>query len=71
MGQEGEAVVVYAGKQLRVRGRALRLIMWVAWHQQRINDFAPESGQLWLSWKGNGPGSIDGNLKVPLEPESR
>ena len=63
-----DATLFYAGQRLVLRGRALRLILWVALHQQRINDFAPETGQLWLSWKGSGPGSLDGDLKVPLGP---
>jgi hypothetical protein len=57
---------MYAGQRFWLRGRALRLILWVATHQQQINEVAGERGQLWLTWKGSGPNSIEGNLKVPL-----
>jgi hypothetical protein len=63
---QSDAMLIYAGQRLRVHGRALRLILWVAFHQQQINEVAADRGQLWLSWKGSGANSIEGNLKVPL-----
>jgi hypothetical protein len=63
-GHEGE--LRYGGIRLRLRGRALRLILWLAGHQTRINETAPESGQLWLTWKGDGPQSIDGDIRTRL-----
>jgi hypothetical protein len=61
-----EAVLVFRGQRLRLRGRALRLIAWVASRQERINETAPLAGQLWLTWKGDGPRSIDGDIRAPL-----
>ena len=52
--------------RLRVGGRALRLIAWLATHQERINQCAAESGQLWLTWKGDGPQSISGDIRTRL-----
>ncbi|HUY77464.1 MAG TPA: hypothetical protein VMV29_11880 [Ktedonobacterales bacterium] len=52
--------------RLRVAGRALRLIAWLATHQERINQCAAESGQLWLTWKGEGPQSISGDIRTRL-----
>jgi hypothetical protein len=54
------------GTRTPLRGRALRLILWLAAHQTRINETAPERGQLWLTWKGAGPHSIDGDIRTPL-----
>ena len=54
------------GQRVRLGGRALRLIIWLAGHQTRINETAPESGQIWLTWKGDGPHSIDGDIRTRL-----
>ena len=54
------------GQRVRLRGRALRLIIWLAGHQTRINETAPESGQIWLTWKGDGPHSIEGDIRTRL-----
>ena len=54
------------GQRVRLWGRALRLIIWLAGHQARINETAPESGQIWLTWKGDGPHSIDGDIRTRL-----
>jgi hypothetical protein len=54
------------GVRLSVRGRTLRLMLWIATHQDRINTVASESGQLWLTWKGQGQRSIDGEVKTKL-----
>ncbi len=54
------------GMRFALRGRTLRLIIWMAAHQERINETAPDSGQLWLTWKGNGPHAIDGDIRTPL-----
>jgi hypothetical protein len=62
----GDGVLVYRGQRIGVRGRALKLILWVAGRQQRINETAPVAGQMWMSWKGDGPQSIDGDIKAPL-----
>lgn len=50
----------------RVTGRTLQLIVWLATHQERINQSATESGQLWLTWKGDGPQSISGDIRTRL-----
>lgn len=61
-----EATLVYRGQRVGLRGRALKLIVWVASRQERINETAPLAGQLWVTWKGDGPRSIDGDIKAPL-----
>lgn len=61
---EGE--LRYGSQRVRLRGRALRLILWLAGHQTHINETAPESGQIWLTWKGEGPRSIDGDIRTRL-----
>lgn len=61
-----EGTLVYHNLRVAVRGRALKLILWVASRQKRINETAPTAGQLWMSWKGDGPQSIDGDIKAPL-----
>ncbi len=53
-------------QRVRLWGRALRLIIWLAGHQTRINETAPDSGQIWLTWKGDGPRSIDGDIRTRL-----
>lgn len=52
-----------------ISGRTLRLMLWLAARQQRINEVASERGQLWITWKGNGPHSIDGEVKTRLSGE--
>jgi hypothetical protein len=52
--------------RLAVRGRALRLVLWLAEHQATINFSAPCTGQLSLSWKGDGKQSISGDLRTFL-----
>lgn len=54
------------GMRVPLRGRTLRLVLWMAAHQTRINETAPERGQIWLTWKGNGPSAIDGDIRTPL-----
>ena len=49
-----------------VSGRALHLMLWIAGHQDRINDAAWDNGELWLTWKGQGASSIAGNIKTKL-----
>jgi len=61
---EGE--LRYGQARVRVAGRVLRLIAWLAAHQERINQSASESGQLWLTWKGDGPQSISGDIRTRL-----
>lgn len=61
-----DALLVYRGRRLALHGRALKLILWVAGRQRRINETAPEAGQMWMTWKGEGPHSIDGDIKAPL-----
>jgi hypothetical protein len=56
----------YRGRRIVLRGRALRLILWLAVRQNRLNETAPESGQLWLTWKGEGLRSIDGDIRTRL-----
>lgn len=65
-GASDEGMVVYHDLRLAVCGRALKLILWVANRQRRINDTAPSAGQMWVTWKGDGPLSIDGDIKAPL-----
>jgi len=54
------------GARVRVVGRTLRLIAWLAAHQESLNQRAEESGQLWLTWKGDGPHSISGDIRTRL-----
>lgn len=54
------------GARVTLAGRSLRLIVWLATHQERINQSAEESGQLWLTWKGVGPHSISGDIRTRL-----
>ena len=54
------------GLRIALHGRTLRLILWMAAHQARINETAPERGQIWLTWKGSGPHAIDGDIRTPL-----
>jgi hypothetical protein len=69
---EGDSGGMYEGElrfgsqRVRLRGRALSLILWLAGHQRRINETALESGQIWLTWKGEGPRSIDGDIRTRL-----
>jgi len=56
----------YGGARAPITGRALQLIAWLATHQERINQSADESGQLWLTWKGDGPHSISGDIRTRL-----
>jgi hypothetical protein len=58
--------LVYRGRRIALGGRALKLILWVAIRQERINETAPAAGQLWMTWKGDGPRSIDGDIRAPL-----
>jgi hypothetical protein len=57
------------GVRWPLSGRVLHLMVWLAARQQRINEMAAESGQLWITWKGNGPRSIDGAMKTRLPGE--
>jgi hypothetical protein len=52
-----------------IAGRTLRLMLWLATRQQRINEVASDRGQLWITWKGSGPQSIDGEVKTRLSGE--
>ena len=65
-GSSVEGELRCGGQRIRLWGRALRLIIWLAGHQTRINETAPESGQIWLTWKGDGPRSIDGDIRTRL-----
>lgn len=47
-------------------GRVLSLVLWLVRHQERINALAPDAGQVWMTWKGQGAHSISGDLKTPL-----
>ena len=49
-----------------VHGRALRLAFWLATHQDRLNMSSDKSGQLWLTWKGDGPDDIEGDIRFRL-----
>jgi hypothetical protein len=61
-----EGVLLYGNRRVLVCGRALKLIVWMAAHQTRINAMAPAAGQLWLTWKGDGEHSLSGDLKTAL-----
>ncbi|MEO7002247.1 MAG: hypothetical protein ABI068_10490 [Ktedonobacterales bacterium] len=54
----------------RLNGRTLRLAIWLATHQARINAAASECGQLWLTWKDGGKSgaahAISGDLRTRL-----
>jgi hypothetical protein len=65
-GPIGVGELCYRGRRIVLRGRALRLIVWLAARQNRLNETAPESGQLWLTWKGEGLRSIDGDIRTRL-----
>ena len=65
-GPIGVGELRYRGRRIVLRGRALRLILWLAVRQNRLNETAPESGQLWLTWKGEGLRSIDGDIRTRL-----
>ena len=65
-GAEHEGELRCGSLRVPLRGRTLRLILWLAGHQARINETAPESGQIWLTWKGEGPRSIDGDIRTRL-----
>jgi hypothetical protein len=52
--------------RVEVTGRALRLMLWMAARQERINAVAAASGQLWLTWKGEGLQSVEGEVKTRL-----
>jgi len=65
-GDIGAGELHCAGLRLALSGRTLRLIAWLAAQQGRINATAAERGQLWLTWKGDGPGSISGRIETPL-----
>lgn len=57
----------YDGRALPVSGRAFRLMLWLARHQQRVNSVAPESGQLWLTWKGENGDAIAGDIRTSIK----
>lgn len=65
-GPTGAGELRYRGLRVPLSGRALRLILWIAARQTRLNETAPESGQLWLTWKGDGLASIDGDIRTRL-----
>lgn len=65
-GDIGDGELRCAGLRLPLTGRTLRLVVWLAAQQARINATAAERGQLWLTWKGAGPGSISGRIETPL-----
>ena len=67
MASEGE--LRYDGLCWPICGRTLRLMLWLATRQQRINEVASDRGQLWITWKGSGPQSIDGEVKTRLSDE--
>src|SRR5258708_7966565 len=53
----------YRGMRLSLSGRALHLVLWLAGHQDRLNATASERGQVWITWKGEGLHSIDGEFR--------
>lgn len=56
-------------REWSLTGRTLRLVLWLAAHEHEINTVAAERGQLWITWKGGGPNSIDGEVKTRLSGE--
>jgi hypothetical protein len=56
----------YRGMRLTLCGRALHLVLWLAGHQDRLNATASERGQIWMTWKGEGLRSIDGEFRTRL-----
>ena len=58
----------YCGRRLTLRGRVLRLILWLAARQRNINEIAPDAGQMWITGKGNGLHSMNGDIKTRLPP---
>lgn len=66
-GQAAPEAELRIGMQtLPVSGRTLRLILWLVRHQARINETAPDTGQIWLTWKGDGRNSIAGDIRTRL-----
>ncbi len=61
-----QGVLLYAGTRRALYGRTLRLVLWLAEHQSRLNSLASGAGQLWLTWKGDSPSSIQGDFRTPL-----
>ena len=61
-----DAELRYDGASVHLSGRALQLILWLATRQTRINTLAPERGQAWITWKGDGLSSIDGEILTRL-----
>jgi hypothetical protein len=64
--QLGSAELRYRDMRLLLSGRTLRLVLWIAARQSRLNGTAPECGQLWLTWKGEGERSITGDIRTTL-----
>lgn len=62
----GTGELRYHGVRLVLSRRALRLILWIAARQHRLNVTAPENGQIWLTWKGEGERSISGDIRTTL-----
>lgn len=56
--------VSYAGQHHAVHGRALALVLWIAHHQDRVNESRAQAGQLFATWKGGNFVSISGHVKV-------
>lgn len=62
----GTGELQYGGGRLLLRGRALRLIVWIATRQKLINAAAAQDGQLRLTWKGESERAMRGELLKPL-----
>lgn len=60
------AEIICGETRFALSGRVLLLVLWLARHQERINALAPDAGQVWMTWKGQGGQSISGDLKTPL-----
>jgi hypothetical protein len=58
--------LISGGSRFTLRGCALQLAIWIARHQGRINDTAPDGGQLLLHWKGIHPPSIVAEIRTRL-----
>lgn len=65
-GSLGTGELRYQGLRLFLCGRTLRLLLWIAARQHRLNVIAPDCGQIWVTWKGEGEDSISGDIRTPL-----
>ncbi len=59
-------VLHYGAIRLHLGGRTLRLVLWLAHHQDRVNVLGRNDGQLHLTWKGHRLEDIEGDIHFTL-----